>query len=326
MTGSGFFLRAVFVLVAGVFPAHVFADASDWLMKINKAGADVSFAGTLVYASDGEIKVMEVARRVRDGMIQERIYSLNGEAREIIRNKDKVWCYMPDQNMVVQDYWRATKSGFPGLLPGDLDQLRKNYAFEEGGEERIADRTAVTIKVVPDDTWRYGYTLWADKQSGLLLRSDLIGRDGEVIGQYLLADIEINGWIEDAQLAPVSNIENLRLFSNPEPISESFESSESSGWSVTELPDGYRLNDYFRRMSPMGKGEIEHFVYSDGLSSLSVFIKEASQDPDEMMGSSRMGAVHAYRTRAGNHLVTVMGEVPAETVKAVARGVQPKIG
>ncbi len=294
-------------------------------MKINKAAADVSFSGTLVYASDGEIKVMEVARRVQDGMMQERIYSLNGEAREIIRDKDKVWCYMPDQNMVVQDYWRAETSGFPGILPGNLDQLGKNYAFEEGGEERIADRMAVMIKVIPHDVWRYGYILWADKRSGLLLRSDLIGRDGEVLGQYLLADIEINGPIMNAQLAPVSNTENLRLFSNPEPISESFESSESSGWSVAELPDGYQLSNYFRRMSPMGKGEIEHFVYSDGLSSLSVFIKETGQDQNEMMGPSRMGAVHAYRARTGNHLVTVMGEVPAQTVKAVAMGVQPGV-
>ena len=323
MTGSGLIRRAVFVLVIGFSPVHVFADAFDWLMKINKAAADINFVGTLVYTSNGEIKIMEVVRRIQDGLMQERIYSLNGEPREIIRNKDKVWRYIPDQNMVIHDYRQATKSGFPRILPDDLDQLRKNYGFEEGEEERIADRMAITIKVTPDDAWRYGYTLWADKQSGLLLRSDLISQDGEVIGQYLFADIEINGFISDAQLAPVSSAEKLRLFGNSEPMPES---SESSDWSVTELPDGYQLNNHIRRMSPMGKGELEHFVYSDGLSSLSVFIKETSQDQGEMTGLSRMGAVHAYRTRVGHYLVTVMGEVPPETVKAVARGVQPNAG
>ena len=323
MTGSGLIRRALFVLVVGFFPVHVFADAFDWLMKISKAAADVNFAGTLVYASNGEIKVMEVARRIQDGVTQERIYSLNGEPREIIRDKDKVWCYIPDQNMVVHDYRQVTKSGFPRILPDNLDQLRKNYGFEEGEEERIADRMAITIKVTPDDAWRYGYILWADQQSGLLLRSDLISQDDEVIERYLFANIEINGFISDARLAPVNSAEKLQLFGNPEPMPESFESSD---WSVTELPEGYQLNNHVRRMSPMGEGEIEHFVYSDGLSSLSVFIRETSQDQGEMPGLSRMGAVHAYRTRIGHHLVTVMGEVPAETVKAVARGVQLNTG
>ena len=318
-----FIRRMVVVLVVGVFPLHASADAASWLMKISQAAANASFAGTLIYASDGEIKIMEIARRIQNGLIQERIYSLNGEPREIIRDKDMVWCYMPDQNVVVQDYWRASRSALPGILPGDLDQLRERYKFEEGGQERIADRMAMMIRVIPNDAWRYGYTLWADQQSGLLLRSDLIGQDGEVIGQYLLADIEINGSITDAQLAPASNTEKLRLLSNPQPISES---SESSGWAFTELPDGYQLSNYFRRMSPMGKGEIEHFVYSDGLSSLSVFIKETGGEQDVMMGPSKMGAVHAYRTRIGNHLVTVMGEVPAETVKAIAQGVRLDAG
>ena len=323
MTGSGLIRRMVVVLVIGFLPAHVFADPFDWLMKISKAAADVNFIGTLVYTNNGEIKTMEVARRIQGGLMQERIYSLDGEPREIIRSEDKVWCYIPDQNMVVHDYRQVTKSGFPIILPDDLDQLRQNYGFEEGEDARIADRVAIQIKVTANDSWRYGYTLWADKHSGLLLRSDLVSQGGEIVEQYLFADIEINGVITDAQLAPVSNADELRLFGNSEPMPESFESSE---WSVTELPDGYRLNNHIRRMSPMGKGEIEHFVYSDGLSSLSVFIKKTSQSQGEMTGLSRMGAVHAYRTRIGNHLVTVMGEVPAETVKAVARGVQLNTG
>ncbi len=323
MTGSGLIRRMVVVLVIGFLPANVFADPFDWLMKISKAAADVNFIGTLVYTNNGEINTMEVARRIQDGLMQERIYSLDGEPREIIRSEDKVWCYIPDQNMVVHDYRQVTKSGFPRILPDDLDQLRQNYGFEEGEDARIADRVAIQIKVTANDAWRYGYTLWADKHSGLLLRSDLVSQGGEIVEQYLFADIEINGVITDAQLAPVSNADELRLFGNSEPMPESFESSE---WSVTELPDGYRLNNHIRRMSPMGKGEIEHFVYSDGLSSLSVFIKKTSQSQGEMTGLSRMGAVHAYRTRIGNHLVTVMGEVPAETVKAVARGVQLNTG
>ncbi len=72
----------------------------------------------------------------------------------------------------------------------------------------------------------------------------------------------------------------------------------------------------------MDAGEVEHMVFTDGLSTVSVFIKEANKDQSEMTGPSKMGAVHAYRRTVENHRITVMGEVPAETVKYLAMGVE----
>jgi sigma-E factor negative regulatory protein RseB len=53
-----------------------------------------------------------------------------------------------------------------------------------------------------------------------------------------------------------------------------------------------------------------------------VFIKKANKDQSEMTGPSKMGAVHAYRRTVENHRITVMGEVPAKTVKYLAMGVE----
>ena len=138
-------------------------------MKINQAAAEVNFIGTFVYIHDGKIEAMEVARRIDDGHMQERIYSLNGEPREVIRGMDKVWCYIPDQNVVVHDYRQTSESGFPRILPGDIKGLERNYDFELLGSSRIANRMAREIRVLPKDAFRYGYSLWADEESGLLL-------------------------------------------------------------------------------------------------------------------------------------------------------------
>ena len=213
---------------------------------------------------------------------------------------------------------RYLKAAFLEFCPGDLDRLKLNYHFEEGDDERIADRRAKQIKVIPNDTFRYGYYLWADMETGLLLRSDLINQKNEIIEQYLFIEIEINGEIDDSMLKPVSNTDELQLFGNSTPMPDS---SEPSAWSVSKIPSGYQLNKQIKRMSPMGTGEIEHLVFTDGLSSVSIFIKEVNENQSEIVGLSKMGAVHAFRTKVSDHRITVMGEVPAETVKLLAEGI-----
>ena len=122
----------------------------------------------------------------------------------------------------------------------------------------------------------------------------------------------------DEQLVAVSDKDELRLFGNNTPITAP---AESSDWQVTQIPDGYILSKHIRRMSPMDAEEVEHLVYTDGLSTVSVFIKKAREGQSDMIGLSKMGAVHAYRKTMNNHRITVMGEVPAKTVKFLAQGI-----
>lgn len=295
------------------------ADASEWLMRINKAALVENFSGTFVYIHDGKIESMEVARRIKEGVMQERLYSLNGAPREVIRGMDKVWCYIPDQNVVVHDYRQVSQSGFPKILPGDLDQLKQNYHFVEGVDERIANRKAHQIEVKPNDSYRYGYSLWVDYETGLLLRSNLIDGEGIIVEQYMFINIDIGGTISDSQLAAVTKKDDLQLFGNSTPNSSP---AESSHWKVSQAPDGYELIKHIRRMSPMDSSKVEHLVFTDGLSTVSVFIKEANENQSAMTGLSRMGAVHAYRTTLENHRITVMGEVPAETVEYLAQNIR----
>ena len=301
------------------FPGSLLADAGDWLMKINEASAKTNFHGTFVYIHGDSVEAMEVTRRIDSaGMMEERLYSLNGEPREVIRSMNKVWCYIPDQNVVVHDYRQASESGFPRLLPSDLTGLLEFYDFEMGEPARIANREAVGIRVVPRDAYRYGYNLWADADSGLLLRSDLVTPDQQIVEQYLFVSVEIGGDIPDRMLAPVNDTGEMQLFGNTGPVSAPVDDSR---WTLTNLPEGFKLTRHFRRMSPMDAGEVEHMVFTDGLSSFSVFIKAASDRQSTMEGLSRMGAVHAFRRNVSDYRVTVMGEVPAMTVEYLASGV-----
>ncbi|MBX2869259.1 MAG: MucB/RseB C-terminal domain-containing protein [Acidiferrobacterales bacterium] len=292
------------------------SDAGEWLMRINEAAAELSFAGNFVYIHDNEVEAMEVIRRVTRGHMQERLFALNGEAREVVRDQDRVWCYIPDKNMGVHDYRQATGSGFPKILPNDLNDLKKNYDFSLGETLRIAKRMAQKVKVIPKDTYRYGYNLWADVETGLLLRSDLVDHHGEIVEQYLFVDIEIGIDIKDSELESVTNKDQLVWFGMDRPNLTA--KVDRQQWFIENPPAGFQLTKHIRRMTPMEMEEEEHLVFTDGLSSVSVFVKKARKGQSNMVGLSRMGAVHAYRDTMRDHWITVMGEVPAETVTALA--------
>ena len=308
-----------FMLSITLMATEANASASEWLMKINKAAAEVNFSGIFIYTHEHEVEVMQVTRRVDNGMMQERLYALNGEAREIIRDMNRVWCYIPDQKVGVHDYRQISEGGFPRMMPGDFDKLIENYDFSEGGYARIANRRAHQINVIPRDPYRYGYVLWADEESGLLLRSDLVNQEGNIIEQYMFVDVEIGIDIPDSALQAVSNKNQLEWFGNATPPISA--PSATSDWLIDQVPGGYQLSKHIRRMSPMEAGEVEHLVYTDGLSTISVFIKQAREGQSGMQGLMKMGAVHAYRNTIANYRVTVMGEVPAQTVEFVSQGI-----
>ena len=66
-------------------------------------------------------------------------------------------------------------------------------------------------------------------------------------------------------------------------------------------------------------------IYSDGLASVSVFIESAITPNDKAFkGLSSMGAVNAFGNVINGHQVTVVGEVPEATVKAIGQSIQYK--
>ena len=64
-------------------------------------------------------------------------------------------------------------------------------------------------------------------------------------------------------------------------------------------------------------------VLSDGLAAISVFIAPHPVKPGSVQpGLSHQGATNVYVRQLGDHLVTVVGEAPAESVKAIANAVE----
>lgn len=295
--------------------------AHDWLMKIGNAAHRLDYDGTFVYLHGQQLESMRIVHKVEDGRERERLVSLNGTPREIVRNDRLVLCYLPDENSVVVEHRKADKQNFPALLPERLQDLDENYDIQLGRNDRVAGRAVQQVIVRPRDGLRYGYHLWADNETGLLLRADLIDQHSQTIEQFLFTHISVGGAIPAAALEPESTGKKLKWRREVARDNGAVQAADASRWTVGQLPVGFRLTGRMVRKSLMRNVSAEHQLYSDGLATVSVFIEKSEQSSAAKKGVTNMGAVHAFGTHIADHQVTVVGEVPAATVIQIANSV-----
>jgi sigma-E factor negative regulatory protein RseB len=308
------------VLCLSSTAAFAARDIADWLMRLEMAPDKTSYLGSFIYEHDGRMETMRVVHRAREDGFRQRLFSLTGSAREIIRDNESVWCFLPDKNIGVHEYQQSSRNTFLQLRGEQISSLSKFYDFKLGDIERIADRPAQVIDVMPKDKYRYGYTLWVDDETGLLLRTDLLDEARRIVERYMFVEISVGIEIDDRDLEPRTAKESLTWFGIDSKNSELPAVDSPMEWDSTSLPPGFMLSHSINRRGPMDDQLVEHHVYSDGLSSVSIFVKHA-EGGSTASGLSRMGAISAYVRRIDDFAVTVFGEVPSGTVTMIADGV-----
>lgn len=296
-------------------------NAHEWLRQMSTASQTLNYRGTFVYLHQGRLEAMRIIHRAAEGGEQERLVALTGEAREVIRDKERVTCILPKSKAVMVDRTLPRKP-FPTDLPRNLGDLADNYEFLVQGEDRVSGLPARGILIRPRDTFRYGYRLWLDRDNGLLLKSELLDADGGPVEQMMFTDIEVLDSVPEADLRPALQGEDYtRQRQPPAATSAAAAAASAAGeWTVTGLPPGFMLTHRSRHALPASSDEVEHLVFSDGLATVSVYIEP--QGESGLNGASSMGAVNALGLRQGKHQITVVGEVPRLTVERIGASVQ----
>jgi sigma-E factor negative regulatory protein RseB len=309
------------LLAAAVVPAHAADTAREWLNAMSEAQQSLNYDGTFVYLHDGKLEAMRIIHQRDSAGEKERLVSLTGSAREVIRDNQSVTCIMPDSKSVMVGRSRPSKP-FP-VLPPDLDTLEKYYRLENIGADRMTGVMTQVVAITPKDAYRYGYRFWISKDSKLLLKTDLTGEDGVPIEQVMFTQLGVGKDAANAALQS-SLAEEGHAWHRQDIGGAATEEPGKPGkphWVVKWLPEGFNLTYFQRkRMRPGGKGT-EHMVYSDGLATVSVYVELASADDNTLKGLSSMGAMNTYGTVVGGHQVVVVGEVPAVTVETMARSI-----
>ncbi|MEO8158357.1 MAG: MucB/RseB C-terminal domain-containing protein [Betaproteobacteria bacterium] len=318
-----FWLPALFAIgfsggVAAADPLQQ-PEALALLQKIADAARDLNYAGTFVYQHGDQVETSRIVHFVDSGGSEyEKLETLDGPRREVIRNNDEVLCYYPDAKIVRSDK-RIARRSFPALLPEQLSSLAEHYEIHIGDSERISGFDAQALVLEPKDGMRYGHKFWADSASGLLLKARMLGERRNVIEQFSFTQVMIGAGVTREMVQPTFNIRFPEW--RVDRFATNTVSEVESGWTVKNFPVGFRKILEMRRSKQGTPIQVTHMVYSDGLAAVSVFIEPTAGRNKIKEGLSQQGAINIFTRIVDDQVVTVLGEAPAATVMQIANSV-----
>jgi sigma-E factor negative regulatory protein RseB len=197
-----------------------------------------------------------------------------------------------------------------------------------GQSQRIAGYEAKAIVLKPKDRFRYGYKLWAERSTGLLLRTQTTNEKGEVLEQIAFTQLSI-GDVAASQIAPsVTDTRGWRVENTP------MNQISRSSWQVNSLPRGFKkVREMKRLLTDPGTSEVKsgkpqaayrrevsQMVFSDGLATVSVFVEPIGAKHAE--GAMHQGAMNILSKRQDNFWLTIVGEVPSATILKIANSIE----
>jgi sigma-E factor negative regulatory protein RseB len=317
--------RMALALAASFAAAAVADDARGLLERMEHALATRNYQGTFVHEHDGQSETLRIVHRVEGAGFAERMVSLDGSGREIIRRDGELRAYFPDQRIALVE--SDTKAGllFSGLqgLGGSAGQM---YRLSEEAATRISGRETRVLLVEPLDDLRYGYRVWVDEASAMPLKTQLNTAAGRLIEELVFTELTLPAQIDDVALQPAGLARHCRLLRHHAAASatETPQQAGDTTWDAADLPAGFRLVANSTRRMGNDQRSVTHLVFSDGLASVSVFVEPQSRLPPNGQRQpvaqtlTQIGSSAAVSTEVDGHRVTAIGDVPPATVRAIA--------
>lgn len=297
-----------------------FAEAIERLNQMSMAMSQMSYQGTFVYVQDALVETMRITHVVDENGIHERLVAQTGPQREVLRDSQNVHWVAKDRRAIVSDT-NVNRGFFPNVTPGALEQAADHYRVQMGGLEPLAGRLGRKISITPRDKYRYGYTLWLEEPTGLLLRWELYENKAQPLARLMFTDLRIGQEVDRAELRSAVSLDEFQTHSTDLPEKQSVTSAEPR-WAPSRLPPGFRLTSH-RREDKNSASLFQHLVYTDGIATVSVYVEEATAGQAPPGGGSRHGTTHAYSRMDGEIQITIVGDVPAVTVEEIAWAVAP---
>ncbi|MQR01696.1 MucB/RseB C-terminal domain-containing protein [Glaciimonas soli] len=323
-------LSSLLVLTAQAegIDANKFADkneAQTLLKRIQSAAQRLNYSGIFVYQQANQMRASRITHILEGKNEVEKLEVLDGKPREYIRHNEDVICYMPDSKTMLVDK-RVTQDVFPAILASIPPDLTDYYNVKIGETGRVAGYDCQAVLLEPKDDMRYGYKLWAEKNTGLLLRAQTLNSKKEIIEQITFTQVGIGNIDRSRVKASFTNTNGWnvqRTTMAPTNLNE---------WTVTGMPPGFKKVRELKRIAidppppnsntaPVRR-EVSQIVFSDGLAAISVFVEPTTQSRTE--GFMQQGALNVIGKRQGDYWLTIVGEVPFAAIKQVSNSIDLK--
>lgn len=293
---------------------------NEWLMRMQDASRLRSYVGTFVVSSSGG--ALSSARIWHSGdraQQIERVEVLTGSPRSTFRRNDEVFTFLPEQR-VVRAEKRESLGLFPHLLKSEDTAIPEFYAARGMGNDRVAGFDADVVQLAPKDGLRFGYRVWSEKRSGLVIKLQTLDGEGKVLEQVAFSELQMDAPVRADKLAqmmqppPGWRIERAHAVRTD---------AAAEGWALKTPVAGFKPMSCYKRPAIAGAapGGIQ-WIFSDGLAAVSLFVEPYDPERHTREGLFASGATHTLARRLEDWWLTVVGEVPAPTLKAFAQSLE----
>ncbi len=285
-------------------------EAAALLQKISDASRRMGYEGVFVFQHGASAQSLMVSNRPSGSNVESRLLTMDGTQREVrCTQQASVTVMVNGAQLRVEK--RLNKRHFPDLLPEDAAPLANWYGVRLGGQDRVAGKDCSKVEMVPKDAYRWGYDLCIDKDTAFPLRAIMIDDAGRPLMQYSFAEISL-GTMPKADTRPLPTTPEVAT-----PVAD-------DRIEISKLPPGFHRIAAVRRQLPNRSGEVEHWVFSDGLTHVSMFLEPARQPVESIKGQSKQGMINMIKRQVGDMQATVLGEAPWATVEGIAMGLEAK--
>jgi sigma-E factor negative regulatory protein RseB len=296
---------------------------NDWLLRMHESSKRRAYIGTYVVSSGGSMSAAKIWHLCEGNQQIERVETLTGAPRTIFRHNDKVVTFMPEQK-VVRTEKRESIATFPDLIQSADGQIADFYTLKADGVERIAGLESDVVVLLPKDNLRYGYRVWTEQKRGLVVKLQTLDAGGQVLEQAAFSELQLDASVKmDKLMQMMGKVDGYRA-EQPALVKTT---ASAQGWVLKAPVAGFKPMSCYKR--PAGSGnasgdEPMQWIFSDGLASVSLFVEPFDRQRHDKETSMLMGATQSMSKQLGAYWLTVMGEVPAATLRLFASGLERK--
>ncbi len=210
---------------------------NEWLMRMHEASRSRSYVGTFVVSSNtGSMSSARIWHACEGDQQVERVESLTGAPRSVFRRNEEVVTFLPDSR-VVRTEKRESLGLFPNLLKTSETSIPEFYLARRVGADRVAGFEADVVQLAPKDNLRFGYRIWSEKKSGLVVKLQTIDGDGAVLEQAAFSELQLDAPVRvDKLTQSMGATEGWRV----EKLEAVKTTASAEGWQLKAAVPGFK--------------------------------------------------------------------------------------
>lgn len=298
---------------------------SDWLLRMHEASKLRSYIGTFVVLSNnGSMSSARIWHACEGDQQVERVESLTGAPRSTFRRNNEVVTFLPEQRIARMEK-RESLGLFPNLIKSSDSSIPDFYAARRIGGDRVAGFAADVVQLAPKDSLRYGYRIWSERKTGLVVKLQTIDAAGAVLEQAAFSELQLDAPVRLDKLSQMMSATEGWRIERAEALKTT---AAAEGWQLKSVIAGFKPINCYKRPGNAGSAGTAnsdgamHWIFSDGLAAVSLFVEPYDGRRHTQEGIFASGATQTLTRRIQDWWLTAVGEVPSQTLNAFAQSLE----